>query len=279
MHKIIERKDLAHGVHFLEIEAPLIARHAKAGQFVMLMIDERGERIPLTLADWNAEKGTITIIALEAGKTTMKLGTLEAGGHVRSVVGPLGTETHTQGIGNVVCIGGGIGIALMYPIVRAMKQAGNHVTSIMGARCRDLLILEEEIGKWSDELLVCTDDGSAGQHAFTPDMLRMLLEKKIKIDLVYAVGPVIMMKIVADLTRPLAIPTVVSLNPIMVDGTGMCGSCRVEIGGKTKFGCVDGPDFDAHQVDFNLLNARNRRYLEEEKVAVERFKEACNHAR
>jgi len=272
MYEIVDTRKLAEGIHLLEIQAPLIAAHARAGQFVMVMTDESGERIPLTMADWDTRRGTVTIIALEAGKTTMKLGTLKKGDRLRSIVGPLGTETHTQGLGNVVCVGGGIGIALMYPIVKAMKQAGNYVISIMGARNRDLLILEKEISDWSDEVIICTDDGSKGVHAFTPDMLKKLLDEKRKIDAVYAVGPVIMMKIISDLTRPYGIHTIVSLNPIMVDGTGMCGSCRVEIDGHTKFGCVDGPDFDGHRVDFNLLNARNRRYLEEEKAAAEKFR-------
>jgi len=272
MYEIVDKRDLAKGIHLLEIEAPLIARKAKAGQFVMLMIDDKGERIPLTLADWNPEKGTVTVIALEAGKTTMKLGTLKKGDHLRSIVGPLGIETHTQGLGTVVCVGGGIGIALMFPIVRAMKQAGNKVISIMGARTKDLLIMEKEVRAYSDEIYVCTDDGSYGHHGFVSDILKKLLEEKRKIDVVYAVGPVIMMKVISDLTRPFGVKTIVSLNPIMVDGTGMCGSCRVQVDGKTKFGCVDGPDFDGHKVDFELLIARNRRYLEEEKIALEKFK-------
>ncbi|MEM2838744.1 MAG: sulfide/dihydroorotate dehydrogenase-like FAD/NAD-binding protein [Thermoplasmata archaeon] len=272
MYKIVDKRDLATGIHLLEIEAPLIARKAKAGQFVMLMIDDKGERIPLTMADWNPEKGTVTVIALEAGKTTMKLGTLKKGDNLRSVVGPLGIETHTHGLGTVVCIGGGIGIALMFPTVRAMKQAGNKVISIMGARTKDLLIMEKEVKAYSDEIYPCTDDGSYGHHGFVSDILKKMLEEKRKIDVVYAVGPVIMMKVISDLTRPYGVKTIVSLNPIMVDGTGMCGSCRVQVDGKTRFGCVDGPDFDGHKVDFQLLIARNKRYLAEEKIAVEKFK-------
>ncbi|MDH4122944.1 MAG: sulfide/dihydroorotate dehydrogenase-like FAD/NAD-binding protein [Thermoplasmata archaeon] len=272
MYKVVEKRDLAPGIHLLEIEAPMIAQRAKAGQFIMLMIDDKGERIPLTMADWNPKKGTVTIIALEAGKTTMKLGTVKKGDELRSIVGPLGIETHTQDLGTVACVGGGIGIALMYPTVRAMKQAGNKVLSIMGARTKDLLILEKEITEYSDEVHICTDDGSKGHHGFVSDILKKMLDEKRPIDVVYAVGPIIMMKVIADLTRSYGVKTIVSLNPIMVDGTGMCGSCRVNIDGKTKFGCVDGPDFDGHKVDFQLLIARNKRYLAEEKTAVEKFK-------
>ena len=275
MYEIVERKDLAPGIHLLEIKAPLIAKRAKAGQFVMLMIDDNGERIPLTMADWSPEKGTVTIIALEAGKTTMQLGTLKKGDKLRSIVGPLGIETHTHGLGTVACVGGGIGIALMYPTVRAMKQGGNKVISIMGARSKNLLIMENEIKKYSDEIYPCTDDGTYGHHGFVSDILKKMLDDKSrKIDVVYAVGPIIMMKVISDLTKPYGVNTIVSLNPIMVDGTGMCGSCRVLVDGKTKFGCVDGPDFDGHKVDFGLLIARNKRYLEEEKASIEKFKKA-----
>lgn len=272
MYEIVEKKTLATGIHFLEIKAPMIAQRAKAGQFIMLMIDDMGERIPLTMADWDAKKGTVTIIALEAGKTTMKLGTLKKGDCLRTIVGPLGIETHTQGLGTVVCVGGGIGIALMFPSVRAMKQAGNKVISIMGAKTKDLLLLEKEITAFSDEVHVCTDDGTYGHHGFVSDILKKMLDEKRPINTVYAVGPIIMMKVLSDLTKPYGVHTIVSLNPIMVDGTGMCGSCRVLVDGKTKFGCVDGPDFDGHKVDFGLLIARNKRYLEEEKTAVEKFK-------
>jgi len=275
MYEIVEKKDLAPGIHLLEIKAPLIAKRAKAGQFVMLMTDDKGERIPLTMADWSPEKGTVTIIAMEAGKTTMQLGTLKVGDKLRSIVGPLGIETHTHGHGTVVCVGGGIGIALMFPTVRAMKQAGNKVISIMGARSKNLLIMEEEIKKYSDEMYPCTDDGSYGHHGFVSDILKKMLDDKSKkIDVVYAVGPIIMMKVISDLTKPYGVNTIVSLNPIMVDGTGMCGSCRVLVDGKTKFGCVDGPDFDGHKVDFGLLITRNKRYMEEEKASVEKFKKA-----
>jgi len=271
MYEIIDKKELTPGIHLLEINAPMIAKNAKAGQFVMLMINDVGERIPLTMADWNAEKGTITIIALEVGKTTMNLGKMKKGDKLRSVVGPLGLETEGRKYGTVVCIGGGIGIALMYPVVRALKQAGNKVISIMGAKTAETLILEDEIAAHSDELFICTDDGTKGHHGFVSDILKQQLDESKQVDMVYAVGPIIMMKVITDITRPYEIETIVSLNPIMVDGTGMCGSCRVSVDGKMKFACVDGPEFDGHKVDFQLLIERNKRYLEEEKLAIERY--------
>ncbi|MGB2582309.1 MAG: sulfide/dihydroorotate dehydrogenase-like FAD/NAD-binding protein, partial [Thermoplasmata archaeon] len=221
-----------------------------------------------------AEKGTLTIAALEIGKTTRKLGTLKAGDKLFSLVGPLGLSTHLEEFGTVVCVGGGIGLALMYPVVRALKQAGNRIVSIVGAKNKDLLMYEDEIAAVSDEIFVCTDDGSKGHHGFVSDVLQKLIDDKQKINLVYAVGPIIMMKVIANLTRPYNIHTVVSLNPIMVDGTGMCGSCRVIIDGETKFGCVDGPEFDGHKVDFENLTARNKRYLAEEETSLRVFQGA-----
>ena len=271
MNEIVKAEKLTPDVTRLEIAAPHIAKRAKAGQFVMLTVDEHGERIPLTMADFSPDKGTITIAALEIGKTTKKLGTLKAGDELFSLVGPLGLPTELKDHGTVVCIGGGIGLALMYPVVRALKQAGNRMVSIIGAKTKDLLIYEEEIERVSDELFVCTDDGSKGHHGFVSDVLKRLIEEKREINEVYAVGPIIMMKVIAELTRPYNIHTVVSLNPIMVDGTGMCGSCRVIIDGETKFGCVDGPEFDGHKVDFENLTSRNRRYLSEEKISLDRF--------
>ena len=271
MNEIVKAEKLTPDVTRLEIAAPHIAKKARAGQFVMLTVDDHGERIPLTMADFSSEKGTITIAALEIGKTTKKLGTLKAGDELFSLVGPLGLPTELKNYGTVVCVGGGIGLALMYPVVRSLKQAGNRMISIIGAKTKDLLIYEEEIDQVSDELFVCTDDGSKGHHGFVSDVLKKLIEEKREINEVYAVGPIIMMKVIAELTRPYDIHTVVSLNPIMVDGTGMCGSCRVIVDGKTKFGCVDGPEFDGHKVDFENLTARNRRYLTEEKISLERF--------
>jgi len=274
MYEIVKSEKLTPDVIKLEIKAPHIAKKAKAGQFIMVTPDEHGERVPLTMADFSPEKGTITIAALEIGKTTRQLGKMKAGDKVFSLVGPLGLPTELHKYGNVVSIGGGIGLALMYPVVRAFRQAGNHTINIIGAKNEKLLIYEDEIKSVSDEFFVCTDDGSKGHHGFVSDVLKKLIAENKKIDVVYAVGPIIMMKVIANITKPHNIHTVVSLNPIMVDGTGMCGSCRVIIDGKTKFGCVDGPEFDGHKVDFENLTARNKRYIPEEQVALKRFTEA-----
>lgn len=274
MYDILKSEKLTPDVIKLEISAPHIAKKAKAGQFIMVTPNEHGERIPLTMADFSPEKGTVTIAALEVGKTTKQLGRMKAGDKVFSLVGPLGLPTHLQQYGNVVSIGGGIGLALMYPVVRAFKQSANHTINIIGARNEKLLMYEKEIQSVSDEFFVCTDDGSKGHHGFVSDILKKLIAENKKIDLVYAVGPIIMMKVIANITKPYNIHTVVSLNPIMVDGTGMCGSCRVIIDGKTKFGCVDGPEFDGHKVDFDNLTARNKRYIPEEQLSLKRFQEA-----
>jgi len=274
MYEIVKSEKLTPDVIKLEIRAPHIARKAKAGQFIMVTPTEHGERIPLTMADFSPERGTVTIVALEVGKTTRELGKMKAGDKLFSLVGPLGLPTHLHQYGTVVSIGGGIGLALMYPVVRALRGAGNKTVNIIGARNEKLLIYEDEIKSVSDEFYVCTDDGSKGHKGFVSDILKDLIAKGVKIDLVYAVGPIIMMKVIANITRPHDIKTIVSLNPIMVDGTGMCGSCRVIVNGKTKFGCVDGPEFDGHDVDFDNLTARNRRYMPEEQIALRRFQEA-----
>jgi len=274
MYEIVKAQKLTPDVIKLEIRAPQIAKKAKAGQFIMVTPTEHGERIPLTMADFSPEKGTITIAALEVGKTTKELGKMKTGDKLFSLVGPLGLPTELHKHGNVVSIGGGIGLALMYPVVRAFKQAGNTTINIIGARNEKLLMYEDEIKSVSDEFYVCTDDGSKGHHGFVSDILKKLIAENKKIDLVYAVGPIIMMKVIANITKPHNIHTIVSLNPIMVDGTGMCGSCRVIIAGETKFGCVDGPEFDGHKVDFDNLTARNKRYLAEEQIALRRFQEA-----
>jgi ferredoxin--NADP+ reductase len=245
----------------------MVAKKAQAGQFVILRIDEKGERIPLTIADYDREKGTITIIFMEVGKTTKQLGKLNVGDSIENFAGPLGIASEVKNYGTVVCVGGGVGIAPLYPIVRALKDAGNYVISILGAKNKKLLLLEEEIESFSDELYITTDDGSKGHKGFVSDVLQKQIDSKEKIDMVMAIGPVIMMKVVADLTKKYQIKTLVSLNPIMVDGTGMCGGCRVSVEGKTKFACVDGPEFDGHEVDFNNLMLRNRRFLEEEEDA------------
>jgi ferredoxin--NADP+ reductase len=267
MYEIIEKKVLSETVKLMKIKAPLVAKKAKAGQFIILRIDERGERIPLTIADYNQREGTVTIIFMEVGKTTIQLGTLNVGDKLLNFAGPLGVPSEIEKFGNVVCIGGGVGIAPLFPIIRALKNAGNYIISILGARNEKLLMLEEEIKKFSDELHIVTDDGSKGQKGFVSDALQNLVDKKKKINVVWAIGPVIMMKVVSNLTKKYNIKTVVSLNPIMVDGTGMCGGCRVSINGETKFACVDGPEFDGHLVDFENLMLRNRRFISQEEEA------------
>ncbi len=270
MYRIIRRKELADGIKLFDFSAPMIARKAQPGQFVILRVDEKGERIPLTIVDSDSGKGTITLVVHEVGRTTMKLGALNEGDSVIDIAGPLGNPSDIRKYGTVVCVGGGVGAALIYPEVRAFKNAGNRVISIIGARSKDLLIFRDEISAVSDEIFIATDDGSEGHHGFVSDVLGEILGKR-RVDLVFAVGPVPMMKAVADITRH-KVRTVVSLNPIMIDGTGMCGSCRVEIGGETKFACVDGPEFDAHLVDFDQLMTRNARYLAEERAALGRIK-------
>ena len=267
MYQILEKKTLSETVKLMEIKAPLVAKKAQAGQFIILRIDENGERIPLTIADYDRKEGTITIIFMEVGKTTVQLGKLKKGDKILNFAGPLGQPSEIENFGTVVCVGGGVGIAPLYPIVRALKQAGNHVISILGARNEKLLLLEDEIKEFSDEFFIATDDGSKGHKGFVSDVLQKQIDEREKINLVVAVGPVIMMKVVADLTKKYDIKTTVSLNPIMVDGTGMCGGCRVSVGGETKFACVDGPEFNGHLVDFKNLMIRNRRFVKEEEHA------------
>ncbi|MCD6572381.1 MAG: sulfide/dihydroorotate dehydrogenase-like FAD/NAD-binding protein [Thermoplasmata archaeon] len=271
MYKIVKKRKLYENIKEIKVEAPLVAREAKPGQFVIVKIDEKGERIPLTIADFDRKKGTVRIIFLEIGKTTKQLGMLNEGDTLATFSGPLGKPSAIKKYGTVVCIGGGVGIASLYPIVRALKEKGNKVISILGARTKDLLILENEIKEYCDEFYITTDDGSKGKKGLVTDALQELIDKQIKIDLVMAVGPVIMMKAVSELTKPYGIKTLVSLNPIMVDGTGMCGSCRVTVGGETKFACVDGPEFDGHKVDFDNLLIRNKRFLEEEGLSLKLF--------
>lgn len=266
MYEITKKKELSPGVKLFVIKAPLVARKCEPGQFVILRIDEDGERIPLTIADFDRAAGTITLIFQEVGRTTRQLGAKVAGDSLLDLAGPLGKATHMGNFGNVVCIGGGIGVAPVYPIARAYRQAGNKVTSIIGARSADLLILEQQMAAVSDKLYITTDDGSKGHKGLVVDPLKEMIAAGEKIDLVMAIGPVVMMRGVAEVTRPHGIHTLVSLNPIMVDGTGMCGGCRVNVGNKNKFACVDGPEFDAHQVDFNGLMRRQRMYQEHEKI-------------
>lgn len=265
MFKILKRKALQKNILQFTLEAPFIARKALPGQFVVVRANEYGERVPLTIADFDREKGTIDIIFMVIGASTQLLGDLQEGESVLDLVGPLGKHTDIHpGMGTVVCIGGGIGVAPIYPIARGMKQAGNHVISIIGAKNKDILILKDEMEKASDEVLITTDDGSCGIKGFVTTALQQLIDRGEKITEVVAIGPVVMMRSVAEATRPYGIKTVVSLNPIMVDGTGMCGGCRVQVGNETKFACVDGPEFDGHLVDFVNLMERQRMYKPQE---------------
>ncbi len=267
-YKIVEKEELAKGIYHLRVEAPQIATNARPGQFMIIRIHERGERIPLTIADYGS--GSVSMVFLEIGKTTRELATLEEGDYILDVVGPLGRPSKIENFGTVVLVGGGVGIAPIYPQAKAFRDVGNRVISIIGARTRELLFWEERMRSVSDQVLVATDDGSLGHHGFVTDLLKEVLEKG-RVDRVVAIGPPVMMRAVAGVTAPFKVPTIVSLNPIMVDGTGMCGSCRVLVGNETKFACVDGPEFDAHLVDFTLLMNRLNLYREEEQVSLEKY--------
>lgn len=272
MFEILRREELAGGSVVLnEISAPRIAKKARPGQFVILKATETGERIPLTMAETDPKKGTITIIYQVVGKSTMLFKTLQVGDRYQDVIGPLGQPTHLEKVGNVICVGGGTGVAVLHPITRALKELGNNVTAIIGARTKELLILEDKMRAASHRLFVCTDDGSYGHHGFVTDVLKDLLQKE-DIQLVVAIGPVPMMKYCCQITKEYGIKTIVSLNAIMVDGTGMCGCCRVSIDGEIRFACVDGPEFDGHKVDFDELQKRLLSYRQEEQLAIEHFK-------
>jgi len=277
VYEILAKEDLAPVIKLMVIAAPAVARKAKAGQFVIVRASEEGERIPLTIADYDREEGTITLVFQEVGKTTMHLGAMEVGDELASLTGPLGNPTEIENYGTVICAAGGLCIALVFPIARALREAGNYVISIIGARNKELLFWEDKIRSVSDELIVCTDDGSYGRKAFVMQPLKELLETRGGIGHIWVIGPAIMMKFTALATKPFNVPTTVSLNSIMVDGTGMCGSCRCEVGGETRFACVHGPEFDGHEVDWDLLLARQRIYLEEEKLALELFKRQGIH--
>ena len=270
-NKILDKSAIADGICRFIIEAPKIARKRKAGNFVVVRANEYAERIPLTIVDSDVERGSITLIVQGVGKSTRLLNSFHPGDELADVIGPLGHPTPIDSFGSVACIGGGVGTAEVLPIARAAKEAGNEVVSIIGARTHSLLILEDEMREASDELYVVTDDGSYERQGLVVDPLGELICEGRTFDVVYAIGPMPMMRAVADLTEPYNIKTLVSLNPIMIDGTGMCGGCRVVVDGKTRFACVDGPEFDAHQVDFDTLIRRNRAYAAEEKVALERF--------
>jgi ferredoxin--NADP+ reductase len=272
MFEIVSRKRLVPGIVSITVRAPDIARAHRAGQFVILRIDEPGERIPLTVADKDAGLGTITLIFQEVGRTTYQLARMTPGSALLDLAGPLGRPTEICNFGTTVSIGGGIGIPLLYPITRGFRETGNYVISILGARTKDLLVLEEEMRSISHVTKICTDDGSYGIHGFVTGELKRMLEAGERIDRVMGVGPVPMMKALCDLTRPYGVKTIVSLNPIMVDGTGMCGACRCEVGGETLYACVDGPEFDGHQVNFDLLTKRLAMYKGQELISLEEHK-------
>ncbi len=276
MYKILKKEVLSDVTKLMDIEAPHVARKARAGQFIIVRIDEQGERIPLTIADYNRDEGLITIIFQEVGKSTMQLGKLEPGETVASFAGPLGHPTEIDNYGTVVCVGGGVGVAPIYPIAKALKETGNTVISIIGARNKSLLFWEEKMRAVSSELIVCTDDGSHGRKSLVTEPLTEILKNSDrKVAHVWAIGPAIMMKFVAAATKPFAVPTTVSLNTIMIDGTGMCGGCRVLLDDGARFVCVDGPEFNGHKVDWDNLLSRLQFYREEERAAVERYDHKC----
>lgn len=268
---IKNKQKLSETIYRLTVETPEIALKRKPGQFIILRLDENGERIPLTIADADPKAGTIDLIVQAVGKTTRKLVSFNPGDNVLDLVGPLGVPTHIEKLGTVVMIGGGVGTAPLYPIAKGFKAAGNKVITILGARNKDLIIMEDEFGAFSDEMIVTTDDGSSGKKGLVTTALQELIDNKVEIKKVIAIGPLIMMKFVSELTKKYNIPTMVSLNSLMIDGTGMCGGCRVTVGGKTKFTCVHGPEFDAHQVDFDTLLKRANTYKHEEQCYLDAY--------
>ncbi len=275
MYKILHREDLTPQIHLFRIHAPEVARKAQAGQFVILMVDEKGERFPLTIGGWDREEGSITIVFMEVGKSTRKLATLREGDSIYAFIGPLGVPTHVENVGTVCCVAGGFATAIVVPVAQAFKEAGNKVVSIMGFRSKELMFWEDKLNEVSDELIICTDDGTYGRKALVTEPLKEVLEQNKDIKEVVAIGPTIMMKFASATTKPFGVKTTVSLNPIMVDGTGMCGCCRVEIDGETRFTCVNGPDFDGHKVDWDVLMSRQKGYLDEEKQSLEIWEEYC----
>lgn len=276
MYKILKKEVLSDIIKLMEVHAPHVARKARAGQFVIVRINDFGERIPLTIADYDREAGTVTIIFQEVGKSTMQLGKMQPGEELSSFAGPLGHPTEVHNYGTVVCVGGGVGIAPIYPIARSLKEAGNRVISIIGARNKGLLFWEEKMMAVSDKLVVCTDDGSHGRKSLVTEPLKEVLEDAAeKVAHVWAIGPAIMMKFVSLATQPYSVPTTVSLNTIMIDGTGMCGGCRVLLDSGAQFVCVDGPEFDAHKVNWDSLLSRLQFYRKEEQLAVEQWQHKC----
>jgi ferredoxin/flavodoxin---NADP+ reductase len=283
LYKIVKKEKLAEGIDSFYIEAPFIADKAKAGQFVILRVNEKGERIPLTIADYDRKTGIVVLFSTRVGKTTTLLSKLKQGDSIMDIAGPLGNPSEIEKFGKVILVSGGVGVASILPIAREMKKAGNYVISVIGARCKDFIILEKEMTETSDEIYLCSDDGSVGYHGFVSGFLKEYLEKKLSsnankgtgIDRVVAIGPTLMMNAVCEVTRPFKIKTIVSLNSIMVDGTGMCGSCRVEVGGKTRFACIHGPEFDGHEVNFKLLLERQRVYIKQEKESMDIYERKC----
>jgi NAD(P)H-flavin reductase len=276
MNTICTREELGRNVIRFVVDAPLVATHRKPGQFVIIRVTDHGERIPLTIADADPEMGTISLIVQSVGKTTREMAMLRSGDTIHDIVGPLGRPTHIQQFGSVLCVGGGIGIAPLYPIAKGMKEAHNHVITVLGARTHDLLILEDDLRSVSDELIVTTDDGSYGTRGLVTDAIRSLVSGGTHIDQAVVIGPPLMMKFTSLLTKELGIPTMASLNPIMIDGTGMCGGCRVTVDGEIKFACVDGPEFDAHKVDWDSMIRRLGTYRTAEQQAAERYDHECH---
>ena len=271
MFKIVSTERIAPKEYDFWVEAPRIAARTKPGQFVVIRMDENGERIPLTIADFDREKGLIRIIFQAVGKTTAAMAALKTGDSFRDVVGPLGTPSEIENYGTVLMIGGGVGIAALFPILRELKQAGNKVITVLGGRTSDLVIMKDECGKYSDELIITTDDGSEGMKGVVTEAMKMLVARGEKIDQTWAIGPTIMMKFCALTANELKLPIIVSMNPLMVDGTGMCGCCRVTVGGKILFACVDGPEFDGSQINWDEFMSRMRQYKDEEKISMEKF--------
>ncbi len=278
MYRIVKKERLNDQVTLMEVDAPLIARKALPGQFIIFRVKEGGERIPLTIADYDREKGTVTIIFQMVGKSTKELGMLSEGDYILDFVGPLGTASHLEGYKKVAVIGGGLGTAIAYPQAKELNRLGAEVHSIIGFRNKDLIILEDKVKAVSAKTMVMTDDGSNGNKGFVTNALKDLIDSGEKYDLVIAIGPLIMMKMVSELTRPYGIKTIVSMNPVMIDGTGMCGGCRVTVGGETKFACVDGPDFDGHLVDFDLAMRRQQMFKKQEREAECRLLGGANNA-
>jgi len=276
MYEIVAREDLSDLTYLLEVKHPLLAQAAQPGQFVIVLSHELGERIPLTIADFDREKGTITLVVQAVGKTTREMQlSCQEGTKLFAVVGPMGLPTHISDAEKVVCVGGGLGVAPVFPQLRAYKEKGAHVIGVIGFRNKDLIFWKDKFERYCDELIICTDDGSAGMKGLVTDGIKAAMEKHPDIDELIAIGPPVMMKFCAETTREKNIKTVVSLNPIMVDGTGMCGGCRVSVGGKMKFACVDGPDFDGHAVDFDELMRRLGRFVEDEELAMQKWSEDC----